>query len=401
MKKTQSYLSLALLSKNPCEEKSLYKKLEDIDRMKNKILRQSAAKMTNFAIQHLYIAKYYDAKNGEQCRPPLKVGQESVGTLPRLTPLRKQSEQSLRQVVRKSTSLPETFDCKDYATSNSRPTFRRSLSDKSLSLSELNSVGEKVKSSITTQDGEITEEKPKCATADVTAARWAGRRFSEASSPKSNILDNGAQPAENIPGKFHAWTEKETEEKISPTTVINGDSGLKPKYRRSLSQSSVAPPKPLRRQSQQGDLAVGEGFGKEIEKGNEPKDEGKLSRIRQREAVQDRRRLQRRVTVASGAPSITREVCRWQQTVKLVKDLPKKEQAEIFRGACFLRIALPSSTIPKTDKPYHESSVLGPRRKISTVTAPSRQELSSSNWTTANYDPLFKKVYRPSTGSHS
>lgn len=389
MKKTQSYLSLALLSKNPCEEKSLYKKLEDIDRMKNKILRQSAAKMTNFAIQHLYIAKYYDAKNGEQCRPPLKVAQESVGTLPRLTPLRKQSEQSLRQVVRKSTSLPETFDCKDCATSNSRPTFRRSLSDKSLSLSELNSVGEKVKSSITTQDGEITEEKPKSATADVTAARWAGRRFYEASSPKSNILDNGAQPAENIPGKFHAWTEKENEEKTLPTTVVNGDSGLKPKYRRSLSQSSVAPPKPLRRQSQQGDLAVGKGFGKEIEKGNEPKDERKLSGICQREAVQDRRRLQRRVTVASGAPSITREVCRWQQTVKLVKDLPKNEQAEIFRGACFLRMALPSSTIPKPDKPYHESSVLGRQRKISSITAPCRQELSSCNWTTAKYDPRF------------
>lgn len=148
---------------------------------------------------------------------------------------------------------------------------RRSLSDKSLSLSELNSVGEKVKSSITTQDGEITEEKPKSAAADVTAARWAGRRFSEASSPKSNILDNGAQPAENIPGKFHARTEKENEEKTSPTTVINGDSGLKPKYRRSLSQSCLAPSKPLRRQSQHGDLAVGEGFGKEIEKGNEPK----------------------------------------------------------------------------------------------------------------------------------
>ncbi|CAH3037938.1 unnamed protein product, partial [Porites lobata] len=323
MKKTQSYLSLALLSKNPCEEKSLYKKLEDIDKMKNKILRQSAAKMTNFAIQHLYIAKYYDAKNGEQCRPPLKVAQQSVGTLPRLTPLRKQSEQSLRQVVRKSTSLPETFDGKDCATSNSRPTFRLSMSDKSLSLSELNSVGEKVKSSITTQDGEITEEKPKSATADVTEARWAGRRFSEASSPKSNILDNVAQPAENIPGKFHAWTEKENEEKTSPTT------------------SCVAPSKVLRRQAQQGDLAVGEGFGKEIEKGNEPKDERKLSGIRYREAVQDRRRLQRRVTVASEAPSITREVCRWQQTVKLVKDLPKNEQAEIFRGACFLRMALP------------------------------------------------------------
>ena len=389
MKKTQSYLSLALLSKNPCEEKSLYKKLEDIDKMKNKILRQSAAKMTNFAIQHLYIAKYYDAKNGEQCRPPLKVAQESVGALPRLTPLRKQSEQSLRQVVRKSTSLPETFDGKDCATSNSRPTFRRSMSDKSLSLSELNSVAEKVKSSITTQDGEITEEKPKSATADVTEARWAGRRLSEASSPKSNILDNGAQPAENIPGKFHAWTEKENEEKTSPTTVINGNSGLKPKYRRSLSQSCVAPSKVLRRQAQQGDLAVGEGFGKEIEKGNEPKDERKLSGIRHREAAQDRRRLQRRVTVASGAPSITREVCRWQQTVKLVKDLPKNEQAEIFRGACFLRMALPSSSIPKLDKPYHESSVSGRQRKISTIIAPCRQELSSSNWTTAKYDPLF------------
>lgn len=357
--------------------------------MKNKILRQSAAKMTNFAIQHLYIAKYYDAKNGEQCRPPLKVAQESVGTLPRLTPLRKQSEQSLRQVVRKSTSLPETFDRKDCATSNSRPTFRRSLSDKSLSLSELNSVGEKLKSSIATQDGEITDEKPKSATADVTAARWADRRFSEASSPKSKILDNGVQPAENIPGKFHAWTEKENEEKTSPTTVINGDSGLKPKNRRSLSLSCVAPSKPLHRQPQQGDLAVGEGLGKEIEKGNEPKDERKLSGICHREAVQDRRRLHRRVTVASGAPSITREVCRWQQTVKLVKDLPKNEQAEIFRGACFLRMALPSSTIPKPDKPYHESPVLGRQRKIGTITAPCRQELSSSKWTTAKYNPLF------------
>lgn len=389
MKKTQSYLSLALLSKNPCEEKSLYKKLEEIDKMKNKILRQSAAKMTNFAIQHLYIAKYYDTKNGEQCRAPLKVAQESVDTLPRLTPLRKKSEQSLRQVFRKSTSFPETFDSKDRATSNSRSTFRRSLSDKSLSLSELNSVGEKVESSITTEDDEITKEKPKSATADVTAARCAGPSgFSEASPLKSNILDNGAQPAENIPGKFYAWTEKENEEKTSPTTVINDDSGLKPKYRRSLSQSYVASSKLLRRQSQQGDFAV-EGCEKEIEKGNEPKDERKLSGIRHRDAVQDRRRLQRRITVASGAPSITREVCRWQQTVKLVKDLPKNEQAEIFRGACFLRMALPSSTIsttiPKPDKPYHESSVLRRQRKISTITVPCRRELSLSNWTTAKY----------------
>jgi len=75
MKKTNN-LSVALLNKNPCEEKLLCKKLDEIDRMKNKILRESSAKMTNFAIQHLYIVKYYDAKNGEQCRPPLKVAKK-------------------------------------------------------------------------------------------------------------------------------------------------------------------------------------------------------------------------------------------------------------------------------------------------------------------------------------
>ena len=44
----KSYLSAALLSKNPCEEKSLCKKLDEIEKMKNKILRESTAKMSNF-----------------------------------------------------------------------------------------------------------------------------------------------------------------------------------------------------------------------------------------------------------------------------------------------------------------------------------------------------------------
>ena len=364
MKKTSSNLSVALLSKNPCEEKSLRKKLDEIDKMKNKFLRQSAAKMTNFAIQHLYIAKYYDAKNGEQCRPPLKVAQESVCCLPRLTTKRQQS--SRQHMLKKSASSSECFERRDCATS--RPSHRRSLLEKSLSLSEIGLAAEKESAPISTDADCNSQDKPKSAradyatTAEVPKQKCGGRSLSEVTPPKSVMLDKSAQ-SENAPRRFHAWTEKENKETLS--TVTRSNSVYKPKYRGSLSQC-VSPSKLPFFESQQGTLSAQEEDCEKVnEEGSELKDGGKEGGIHQ-EAVKGRS-LQRRVTVASEAPYISREVCRWQQTVKLVKDLPKSEQAEILRGACFFRMALPFSYVPKPDKPVRPA---GRQRKTSTITAP-------------------------------
>lgn len=373
MKKTNS-LSIALLSKNPCEEKSLCKKLDEIDKMKNKILRESAAKMSNFAIQHLYIAKYYDAKNGEQCRPPLKVAQDSVCTLPRLTGERKQSA----NVFKKNASLPECFERRDCATS--RPNYRRSLSDKSLPLSEVNVRGDE-KESATTDDCK-SQEKPNSARSNHESSQVSkpkcGRSLSDVAPSKS--LDEHAQPG-NTQRRFHAWrVEKENEE--TQIKVNLRDPAFKPKYyrNRSLSLCAGSSKLPLVQPQEGGSILGGEKMMRE-EGSNAAGKEGGISHT---EAVKGRRQLQRRVTVAGDAPYINREFSRWQQTVKLVKDLPKSEQAEIFRGACFFRMALPNSRYVPAQKPEKPAER---QRKISTVTAPCRQELSPSTLT-ARFSPL-------------
>ena len=341
MKKTNN-LSIALLSKNPSEEKSLCKKLDEIDRMKNKILRESAEKMTNFAIQHLYIVKYYDTKNGEQCRPRLKIAQNSVLSLPRLTADRKQQSPHM---YKKSTSLPKNFGRSDCATA--RPSYHRSLSGKGLTLSEaVNS----------------REEKESIASTQASKAKSA-RRISEVGTPpKSSTLDGSAKPVSTT-GSFHAWGQKEGEGTQKNCSKVNlSEPAFKPKTR-SLSLC-FAPSKLSLFQPQE------EGSEKE-RKGT---DAGKCSGIHN-EGDKGRRRLQRRVTVAGETPSITKEFCRWQKTVKLVKDLPKSEQAEIFRGACFSRMPLPTRYVPphKPDK-----APFGRQRKVSTITEPCRQELSPS-----------------------
>ena len=346
MKKTNN-LSIALLSKNPSEEKSLCKKLDEIDKMKHKVLRESAAKMNNFAIQHLYIAKYYDAKNGEKCRPRLKIAQNSVCSLPRLTGERKQQPS---HVYKESTSLPKNFGRSDCATA--RPSYHRSLSDKALSLSEVN----------------LRDEKESVASAQASRPK-RGRSISEIAPPKSVTLDGSAKPVSTA-GNFHAWAEKEDERNRSK--VNNSDPAFKRKYSRSLSLC-FAPSKLALFQPQERKLLTKD-LEESSEKVREGTDAGKWSGIHS-EGDKGRRRLQRRVTVSGETPSITREFCRWQKTVKLVKDLPKSEQAEIFRGACFFRMPLPSRYVPphKPDKAPVER-----QRKVSTVTEPCRQELSPS-----------------------
>lgn len=353
----KSNLSIALLSKNPCEEKSLCKKLDEIEKMKNKILRESAAKMSNFALQHLYIAKYYDAKNGEQCRPPLKVAQNSVCALPRLT---KATEKQQPPGFKKKASLPCFESRADCVTS--RPRYRRSLSEKSLPLSA-SLVDEK--GCLEGEGGKTHSISSLPNSARLTSAQnfkpKYRRSFSEVVAPKSFMLEKGedAEKSENAPIKF-AWDEKENKEN---SKLSRGDAIFKPKYSaRSISQC-VAP--------KLEDLAQEAGKA-----GTNLKDETALDAEKGGEIPALRRRRQRRLTVAGETPTITREFCRWQQTVKLVKDLPKSEQAEIFRGACFFRMAVPgfSSTPVKSD-----TCKLARQRKISTVMPPSRQEFSPSN----------------------
>lgn len=376
MKKTNN-LSVALLNRNPCEEKSLCKKLDEIDRMKNKILRESSAKMTNFAIQHLYIMKYYDAKNGEQCRPPLKVAKESVCSLPRLTTGERKPQS--RRMFNKSSSLPERFERRDCATA--WPRRHRSLSDpKSPPLSEVNLAGEKGSVAVDNHksQGEPNSDRTDHLKSVQVSKPKSGRSLSEVAPPKSLMLDGPSAQPQNTSRRSHAWAEKENEENQSKVNC--SDSALKQKYSRSLSQC-VAPSKLSLIQSQEGSLpATDEGSQKEREEGTDAR---KGSAI-QTEGVKERRQLQRRITVAGETPSISREFCRWQQTVKLVKDLPKSEQAEIFRGACFFRMALP----PRYVSPQKHDKRAGRQRKISTITDPCRQELSPSTLT-ARFSPLY------------
>lgn len=336
----KSYLSIALLSKNPCEEKSLCKKLDEIDKMKNKILRESAAKMSNFALQHLYIAKYYDAKNGQQCRPLPKVAQNSVCSLPRLSEKRQQS---------KSTSSPGCFEPRADCV-KSKPRYRRSLSDKCLPVSPNLSdeqgpdPGDSKAQSIASQPN-----SPRQTTSTQNSKPKYRRSLSEVLAPTAGFMSGGEdEESENAPKRFLAWGEKENKENSYKNC---GGTILKPKLSRSTSQY-LAPK--LDNLAQDDHEAV---F-----------DEGKEAEI---PVGALKRRRQRRVTVAGETPTITREFCRWQQTVKLVKDLPKSEQAEIIRGACFLRMAVPGFSSPvKTDTPKPAR-----QRKISTVTPPCGQQL--------------------------
>lgn len=342
----KSNLSIALLSKNPCEEKSLCKKLDEIDKMKNKILRETTAKMSTFALQHLYIAKYYDAKNGEQCRPPLKVAPNSVCSLPRLTKATEKQQQQPSQAC-----LEPRADCV-----TSKPRYRRSLSEKSLPLTA-NLAVEK--------GGAEDEGKTHCIGSQPSSPRRLvsaqqakpkyRRSLSEVVAPKGFMV-GGEKESGNAPTRFHAWDEKENEGK---SQLNQGDAiVLKPKNSRSISQC-VAPK--LEDLKQEG---CKENAGTNVEKGGETPTEALIKR---------RKQLQRRLTVASETPTISREICRWQQTVKLVKDLPKSEQAEIFRGACFFRMAVPGFNSATSAKPAEKP----PRqRKISTVMPPCRQELT-------------------------
>ncbi len=347
----KSSLSIALLSKNPCEEKSLCKKLDEIDKMKNKILQETTAKMSNFALQHLYIAKYYDAKNGEQCRPPLKVAPNSVCSLPRLTKGTEKQQQQPSQAC-----LEPRGDCV-----TSKPRYRRSFSEKSLTLSA-NLADEKggVEDEGKTHSTCSQPSSPRRLVSAQQAKPKYRRSLSEVVAPK-HFMVGGEKESGNAPTRFHAWDEKEN----------SGDAAiLKPKNSRSISQC-VAPK--LEGLTQEG---CKENAGTNAEKGGETPAEALIKR---------RKQLQRRVTVASEtAPTISKEICRWQQTVKLVKDLPKSEQAEIFRGACFFRMAVPGFNSATPAKPAEKPTR---QRKISTVMPPCRQELSPtahSHFTTLN-----------------
>lgn len=344
----KSYLSIALLSKNPCEEKSLCKKLDEIDKMKNKILRETTAKMSNFALQHLYIAKYYDSKNGKQCRPPLKVASNSVCSLPRLTKATEKEQQRPSQACFE----PRT-DCV-----TSKPRHRRSLSEKSLALTA-NLADEKRDAEDEGKTQSIFSEpsSPRRLVSAQQSKPKYRRSLSDVMAPKRLVMGGEEEQSGNAPTRFHAWDEKENE---GESTVNNGDATiLKPKNSRSISQC-VAPK--LEDLAQEAECK--ENAGTNAKKGDETPSEALIKR---------RKQLQRRLTVATETPTTSREVCRWQQTVKLVKDLPKSEQAEILRGACFFRMAVPgfnSSTITKpTEKPTRQ-------RKISTVMPPCRQKLT-------------------------
>lgn len=353
----KSYLSIALLSKNPCEEKSLCKKLDEIDKMKNKILRETTAKMSNFALRHLYIAKYYDAKNGEQCRLPLKVAQNSVCSLPPLTKAEKPQQQ---HGFDKSTS-PACFDPRtDCATS--RPKHRRSLSEKCLpqsgNLAEEKGVAEGNKThSIDRQPNNAHW----LASAQQSKLKYR-RRLSEVVAPKGFMLADEDEQSGNAQRRFHAWDEKENEGK----SQLGHDDAtiLKPKKSRSISQY-VAP--------KLEDLAQEE--SKENTETAIDAEKGGENLTPDREAlIKRRKQLQRRLTVATETPTVRREgICRWQQTVKLVKDLPKSEQAEIFRGACFFRMAIPGFNSSTPTRPAEKPTR---QRKISTIMPPCSRELT-------------------------
>lgn len=367
----KSYLSIALLSKNPYEEKSLCKKLDEIDKMKNKILRESTAKMSNFALKHLYIAKYYDSKNGEQCRLPLNVAQNSVCSLPPLTKADKPQQQHGFDESTSSACFDPRIDC-----ATSRPKYHRSLSDKCLPLSQ-NLAEEKGVAE--------RENKAHSIESQPSNARWLAsdrqskpeyrRSLSEVVAPTSFML---ADESGNAQRRFHAWDENEKQPKSSLDR--NEATILKPFRPRSISQC-VAPKL--------------EDLAQEISKenaGTSAKDETALDGEKggenptpDREAIIKRRKqFQRKLTVATETLSVWREgICRWQQTVKLVKDLPKSEQAEIFRGACFFRMAVPGFNSSTPAKPAEKPAR---QRKISTTVPPCRQEL------TPNFTALKKSL---------
>ena len=361
----KSYLSIALLSKNPCEEKSLYKNLDEIEKMKNKILRESTAKMSNFALKHLYIVKYYDARNGEQRLLPLKVAQNSVCSLP---PLTKAEKPQQRQGFDESTS-PPCFDQKTDCTT-SRPKCRRSLSDKCLPLSR-NSAEEKgVLGGEKDHDIDSPSNKARCPASDRQSKPKNRRRtLSEVVTPTSFILAGEEDGQTGNPlRRVHAWDKKKNEE-ISP---LDRDEAtiLKPFKPRSISLCVAPNLEDVAQEiiKENTGTSAKDGTGIDGEKGAE-------NPILDREAlIKRRKQFQRRLTVATETPSVRREgICRWHQTVKLVKDLPQSEQVEIFRGACFFRMAVPGFNSSTPAKPVEKPAR---QRKISTTMPPCRQELT-------------------------
>ena len=309
----KSYLSIALLSKNPCEEKSLSKRLDEIEKMKKKILRESAAKMSSFALQHLYIAKYYDAKNGEQCRPPPKVSQNGACPLPRLA---EKPKQSMSPYFLDRAEL--NADC-----TTSMPKSRGSLSEKCLLLTPKS----------TGQDHALVESKapsissrpnyvPRIASAQKSEPKYR-RSVSDVVAPIPNLMFVGEDAeSEDASRRFNAWDLKEVKENLKSCN----NALLKRKVSQYLAPKLE-------------DIVL-EGC-KRKESESVPKDDCEAAPDEGRKAVVPIQRRQRQATVAGERPSLTREFNRWQKTVKLVKDLPKHEQAEILRGACFLRMAVP------------------------------------------------------------
>ena len=309
----KSYLSIALLSKNPCEEKSLFKRLDEIEKMKRKILRESAAKMSSFALQHLYIAKYYDAKNGEQCRPPPKVSQNGACPLPRLAEKPKQG--------RNPHFLDRAEPSADCTTS--MPKSRRSLSEKCVPLTPKSTERdhapvESKAPSISSQPNYV----PRIASAQKSEPKYR-RSVSDVVAPIPSLMSVGEDAeSEYAPRKSNAWDLKEDKENLKSCN----NALLKRKVSQYLAPKLE-------------DIVL-EGC-KRKESESVPKDDCEAAPDEGRKAVVPIQRRQRRATVAGERPSLTREFNRWQKTVRLVKDLPKHEQAEILRGACFLRMAVP------------------------------------------------------------
>jgi len=326
--------------------------------------KQDSSRIHCENVQHLYIAKYYDAKNGEQRRLPLKVAQNNVCSLPALTKAAKLQQ----QLVFGESAPPSCLDPKtDCATS--RPKYGRSLPDKCLPLSR-NLVEEKGVAERENEAHSIeTQPSNGCCIASDRQSKPKYRSFSEVVAPKGIMLADESGKAQR---RCHAWNQRVNRGKSSMDRAE--DTTLKPFRPRSISQ--IVAPKL-------------EDIAQEISKenaGTSAKDEtagiGEEKRRENphpnREAlIKKRKQFQRRLTVATETPSVRREsICRWHQTVKLVKDLPKSEQAEIFRGACFFRMAVPrfnSSTPAKSaEKPARQ-------RKISTTTPPSgSQELTAT-----------------------
>ena len=365
----KSYLSIALLSKNPCEEKSLGKKLDEIEKMKNKILRESTAKMSNFALKHLYIAKYYDAKNGEQCRLPLKVDQNSVCFLPPLAKANKaQQQHGFDESTLSACSDPRT-DC-----ATSRPNDRRSLSDKCPPLSrnlaeQKGIVGENKTHRIDRQPNNSCwldsdrQSKPKCR-----------RSLSEVVGPTSCILEGkDIELSGNTQRRFHTWDKKQKEAKSS---LSRNEANTSKQFRpRSISQCVAPILEDLAQEMSKGNA----GTSAKDEAGIDAEKEGENSTPDREALTKRRKQLQRRLTVATETPSVRREgICRWHQTVKMVKDLPKSEQAEIFRGACFFKIAVPGFNSSASANPAENPAR---QRKISTSMPPCKQELYTRNFT--------------------